>query len=945
MPTLSSSKTVQLRNRRLHRTLIAALLVLGAFLLVPGAAAATAPSCSGNSADYEIGQAASAGSCFDPDGGPLHITITQAPAKGSATVVNQDTSFPSVSYNASSTGPDTFKFKATDNTATDSSEVTVATNNVPATNDPPQCGGGFGTEFEIGQATSAGGCTDEEGDSLHITITQAPTKGSATVVNQDTSFASVNYTASSTGADTFKFKANDGNSDSNEATVTTNNVPAVNDPPQCFGPFGSTDFEVGQGSSAGSCSDDENNNLHITITQAPTKGSATVVNQDAPNASVQYTASSTGADTFKFKANDGTSDSNEVTVNTNNTPAANDSPQCFGPFGGNDFEVGQASNAGSCFDEENNNLHITITQAPTKGSATVVNQDTQFANVSYTASSTGADTFKFKANDGNSDSNEATVTTNNIPAANDPPQCSGPFGGNDFEVGQASNAGNCFDDEANNLHITITQAPTKGSATVLDQDTPDASVQYTASSTGADTFKFKANDGNSDSNEATVTTNNIPAANDPPQCFGPSGSTNFEVGQASNAGSCFDEENNNLHITITQAPAKGSATVVSQDTQFAHVNYTASSTGADTFKFKANDGNSDSNEVTVATNNVPAANDPPQCSAESGDFEVGQATEAGSCIDDETDALHITITQAPAKGSAAILSQDTPGAFVEYTASSTGADTFKFKANDGNSDSNEATVTTNNIPAANDPPLCSGESGAFTVGVATFAGGCSDQENGPLHITITQAPAKGSATVVNQDTVDAFVRYTASSTGADTFKFKANDGNSDSNEVTVTTSNAAAGGGGGGGGSAGGGGGGAIGGSGGGGAAIDVPDLPGGASAGSATVSAKGALVLKRIVDCTGAGPDCDVVNSLDAQLASTSAAAAKKKKVKLGKSHFTVKAGKKGTIKVKLTKKGLKLLKRLHKIKAKLTTTVKRGDKVTIKTIRITLKAPKKKK
>ena len=56
---------------------------------------------------------------------------------------------------------------------------------------------------------------------------------------------------------------------------------------------------------------------------------------------------------------------------------------------------------------------------------------------------------------------------------------------------------------------------------VVTRAPPVTSVRYSASSVGADSFKFKASDGSSDSNEVTVTTDNVPAVNDPPQCSGP----------------------------------------------------------------------------------------------------------------------------------------------------------------------------------------------------------------------------------------------------------------------------------------------------------------------------------------------------------------------------------------------------------------------------------------
>ena len=457
----------------------------------------------------------------------------------------------------------------------------------------------------------AGSCFDDEGDDLTITITQPPLRGTAEVANQGTPFASVRYSASWPGADSFTFRANDGSADSNEVTVTTDNVAAVNDPPQCGGSF-QLHVEVGDPPvDAGSCFDDERDDLTITITQPPLKGTAEVANQDTPFASVRYSASSPGADSFTFRANDGSADSNEVTVTTDNVAAVNDPPQCGGSFQLH-VEVGDPPvDAGSCFDDEGDDLTITITQPPQKGTADVANQDTPFASVRYSASSLGADSFTFRANDGSADSNEVTVTTDNVAAVNDPPQCGGSFQLH-VEVGDPPvDAGSCFDDEGDDLTITITQPPQKGTAEVANQDTPFASVRYSASSPGADSFTFGANDGSADSNEVTVTTDNVAAVNDPPQCEGPFFPLYVEVGDPPvDAGPCFDDERDDLTITITQPPQKGTAEVANQGTPSPSLMYAATSVGADSFSYKASDGSSDSNEATTTTVNVDTT--PPQ---------------------------------------------------------------------------------------------------------------------------------------------------------------------------------------------------------------------------------------------------------------------------------------------------------------------------------------------
>ena len=498
--------------------------------------------------------------------------------------------------------------------------------------------------------------------------------------------------------------------------LVSGNARAAGAPPQCGGPF-QLHVEVGDPPvGAGSCFDDEGDDLTITITQPPQKGTAEVANQGTPgtpSALLRYAATSVGADSFTFRANDGSADSNEVTVTTDNVAPVNDPPQC-GPFQLH-AEVGDPPvDAGSCFDDERDDLTITITLPPLKGTAEVANQGTPFASVRYSASSLGADSFTFRANDGSADSNEVTVTTDNVAAVNDPPQCGGSFQLH-VEVGDPPvGAGSCFDDEGDDLTITITQPPLKGTAEVANQGTPgtpSALLRYAATSVGADSFTFRANDGSADSNEVTVTTDNVAAVNDPPQC-GPF-QLHAEVGDPPvGAGSCFDDERDDLTITITQPPLRGTAEVANQGTPFASVRYSASSLGADSFKFRANDGSADSNEVTVTTDNVAAVNDPPQCGGsfqlhvEVGDPPVG----AGSCFDDEGDDLTITITLPPLKGTAEVANQGTPFASVRYSASSLGADSFTFRANDGSADSNELTVTTDNVAAVNDPPQCGGRS-------------------------------------------------------------------------------------------------------------------------------------------------------------------------------------------------------------------------------------------
>jgi hypothetical protein len=133
-----------------------------------------------------------------------------------------------------------------------------------------------------------------------------------------------------------------------------------------------------------------------------------------------------------------------------------------------------------------------------------------------------------------------------------------------------------------------------------------------------------------------------------------------------------------------------------------------------------------------------------------------------------------------------------------------------------------------------------------------------------------------------------------------------------------------------------GGGGGSGGGGGGGGQLIDAPGLTGPRSAGSVVVARSGVFTLpKQTVDCTGAGPACKVKTTVTPRRGG----------VKLGGSSFGVPTGKKGKVKAKLNRKGLRRLKRAKRLKAKVRIIVTRGTQSAKRTVTVTLKAPKRKR
>ena len=159
--------------------------------------------------------------------------------------------------------------------------------------------------------------TDAEGDPLTFAIVTGPTQGtlSGTAPN-------VTYTpnAGYFGPDSFTFKANDGTSDSNIATVSID-VTAVNDPPTANGQAVSTPEDTAAAITL-TGSDLENDPLSYAVVTGPADG---VLSGIAPNLTYTPNLNYFGPDSFTFTVNDGTVDSLPATVSITVTPV-NDAP-------------------------------------------------------------------------------------------------------------------------------------------------------------------------------------------------------------------------------------------------------------------------------------------------------------------------------------------------------------------------------------------------------------------------------------------------------------------------------------------------------------------------------------------------------------------------------------------------------------------------------------------
>jgi len=165
----------------------------------------------------------------DPDGGEtLTYTIVTPPAYGTLTGTPPNVTYTS-SRNPAAT--DSFGFKVTDNgTPGLESNVATVTISINLVNDPPTADNQSVSTAEDQPIEIALQASDPENDPLSYAVLSSPVHGTLSAITQGNK---VVYAPSlgQTGVVSFSFKANDGKSDSNVATVTINvsagTVPSV----------------------------------------------------------------------------------------------------------------------------------------------------------------------------------------------------------------------------------------------------------------------------------------------------------------------------------------------------------------------------------------------------------------------------------------------------------------------------------------------------------------------------------------------------------------------------------------------------------------------------------------------------------------------------------------------------------------------------------------------
>src|SRR5207302_1406697 len=230
----------------------------------------------------------------------------------------------------------------------------------------------------------------------------------------------------------------------------------------------------------------------------------------------------------------------------------------------------------------------------------------------------GADTFTYRANDGTADSNVATVSIA-VAAVNDAPvAASDSYTANEdtpLTMAAPGVLGNDTDADGDALTAIVVSGPTHGTLTLSANGT----LSYTPSANynGSDSFTYKANDGTADSNVVTVAIT-ITAVNDAPVAAGDSYATNEDTALTVAAPGVLGKIGRAACRASTAIPVSAAARDTLTLNSSSSFSYTppANYNGGDSFSYKANDGELDSNAVTVAIT-VTAVNDAPVAAGDS----------------------------------------------------------------------------------------------------------------------------------------------------------------------------------------------------------------------------------------------------------------------------------------------------------------------------------------
>ncbi len=693
------------------------------------------------------------------------FAITKLPTHGTLSGTAPDLIYtPALNWN----GSDSFEFSATDGTRTSTGTVSLT---VSPVNDAPLAYGYDDMGFEDSPSRFTLGATDVDGDTLSFVITSQPAHGTLTATANGGEFV---FTPEPNfdGGTSFTWKVSDGTLDSNEITTSLGFLP-LNDAPVAQSQSLALEEDVPTSVVLGA-SDVDSTNLSFAITTNPAHGQ---LSGTAPNLLYTPDANWSGSDSFAFTAKDASLSSPPATVSIT-VNAANDAPVAASQTvsGDEDANISVTLNA---TDAEGDTLSFAITTQPSHGTL-----KHNGSAVVYRAFDdwNGTDSFGFTASDGQSTSDEATVTVV-VRAVSDVPVART----DDFEavedvtltVVSPGALGNDASVDGKTLRAVLKSQPANGSV-VLNADgsfvyTPDANWN------GSDSFSYAASDGTLESAPVTVSLA-VSAVNDAPIARADEQSGREDaallIKSSDLLANDFDADGDALAIASVSAPAHG--TLVAQNGGFLYTP-DANWSGDDEFSYTLANGPTAQVSLHIApVNDVPVAD----AQSVSLDEDTSKAIVV-SATDVDGDALSFTVATQPTNGT---LSGTAPNLTYSPRANWSGTDSFTFSASDSSGAKSSATVSLV-ISPINDAPVASPISlstNANTAKSFSATGSASDVDGDALTFVVKTAPANG--TLSSQGSGNFVYTPRTGFVGSDAFSISATDASGASATIAVSIS-------------------------------------------------------------------------------------------------------------------------------------------------------------
>ncbi len=643
------------------------------------------------------------------------------------------------------------------------------------------------TPLVVGTPGVLGNDTDSDGNTLTAVLNTGPSHGSL-ALNANGSFT-YTPTRDFNGTDTFTYHANDGKVDSNVATVTIT-VSPVNDPPAANNQSVTTAEDTSKAITL-TGSDADGDSLTYSVVTPPAHGS---LGGAAPNLMYTPAPDYNGADSFTFKVNDGTADSDPATVSIMIT-AVNDPPVAANDTYSTNEDAGLTISAPGVLandtDADGNTLTATLNAGPSHGTLSL-NVNGSFI---YTPSANfyGSDSFTYRANDGAANSNVATVIIT-ITSVNDPPAAANDtYSTNQNTLISISAPGvlaNDRDPDGDTLTAVLSTGPTHGTLAL----SANGGFTYTPSAgfSGTDSFTYLASDGAASSNVATAIIT-ITAVNSPPVAANDAYSTNEDAGLTVSAPGVLandnDPDGNTLTAVLNAGPSNGTLALKANGS----FTYTPSAnfSGFDSFTYRAYDGATTSNLATVVIT-ITTVNDPPVAAGDaySADQNTALTISAPGVLANDTDPDGDTLTANLSGGpSYGTLALNANGSFT-YTPNMgfSGTDSFSYLAYDGTASSNPATVTITVRPSANKAPIVNAgaDQTVALANKAQLAGSVSDDglPSGTLTVKWLKVSGPANVTFGNVATPNTTAKF--AKVGVYILRLTASDGQLvSSDDVTV----------------------------------------------------------------------------------------------------------------------------------------------------------------